>query len=134
VSLIKWDAKFSVGLAEIDEEHKKLFAMINSLHEAMRSGKGIEILAEILDEATSYTLKHFAHEEKLMIKYQYAGYKMHKVAHCEFIDTVTELRKQHDLKKLSALKLLQALQAWLINHINDIDKLYSPVLIKAINK
>ena len=35
-----WDPKYSVDIKDIDEEHKKLFSMINDLSEGMKAGKG----------------------------------------------------------------------------------------------
>lgn len=134
MALIEWNAKLSVTVPEFDEEHKKLIGMINSLHEAMKSGKGKELLTKILDEATEYTLKHFAYEEKLMLQYRYPEYKAHKELHDEFVKTVTEFRKKHDQKMLQAGQLLNILKEWLINHINNVDKRYGPFLMAAMKK
>ena len=134
MSLIEWDAKLSVTVPEFDEEHKKLIGMINSLHEAMKSGKGKDMLTKILDEATEYTLKHFAREEKLMAQYRYPEYKEHKALHDEFVKKVTELRNKHDEKLLMASQVLNVLKDWLVNHINNVDKKYGPFLMVAMKK
>lgn len=134
MAFIEWDKKLSVGVSEFDEEHKKLIVMINSLHDAMKSGKGKELLAKILDEVTEYALKHFAHEEKLMVQYRYPEHKEHKAAHDHFVKTVVELRKQHDQQLLQAGKLLKLLQDWLVSHINNIDKKYSLFFMEAMKK
>jgi len=134
MSLIEWNTKLSVTVFEFDEEHKQLIGMINSLHEAMKSGKGKELLTKILDDATEYTRKHFAHEEKLMVQYRYPEYKAHKELHDEFIKTVTEFRKKHDHKLLQAGQLLNILKDWLVNHINNVDKKYGPFLMVAMKK
>ncbi|WP_378954770.1 bacteriohemerythrin [Pelosinus sp. sgz500959] len=132
MALIKWDAKLNVNVPEFDEEHKKLVQMINSLHDAMKSGKGKELLTKILDEATDYTLKHFVHEEKIMVQYKYPEYKEHKATHDEFAKKIVELRNLHDQQRLPSNQMLNTLNAWLINHINDVDKKYSPFLIKVM--
>jgi len=134
MALIEWDTKLSVTVPEFDEEHKKLIRMINSLHEAMKSGKGKELLTKILDDSTEYALKHFAHEEKIMVEYRYPEYKAHKALHGEFIKTVTELIKRHEQKLLQAGQLLNILKEWLINHINNVDKKYGPFLMAAMKK
>ncbi len=43
MALIDWDKSLSVNVEEIDQQHKKLIAMINELNEAMRNGKGKEV-------------------------------------------------------------------------------------------
>ena len=45
MSLITWDESLSVNVAEIDRQHQKRVAMINELHDAMKSGKGKEIVS-----------------------------------------------------------------------------------------
>ncbi|MDR3590203.1 MAG: bacteriohemerythrin [Negativicutes bacterium] len=134
MALIKWTERLSVGVPKIDEEHKKLVEMINSLHEAMRLGNGKEVLAKILDECTAYVLTHFANEEKLMVQYKYPEYKDHKAVHDEFVKKVVELRKQHDQQLLQSNQLLKVLQDWLVNHITSIDKRYGPLLMEAMKK
>ncbi len=38
--LIEWSDKLSTGTRMFDEQHKKLVAMINELHNAMKYGRG----------------------------------------------------------------------------------------------
>jgi hemerythrin len=40
MSLIQWNDRLSVHVAEIDGQHQKLVGMINDLNDAMRQGKG----------------------------------------------------------------------------------------------
>lgn len=134
MALIIWTDKLSVGVPEIDEQHKKLVSMINSLHDAMKAGKGKEQLKLVLDDVTNYVLVHFAYEEKLFIQYQYPEYKEHKAAHDAFVKKVTEMRAMYDQQRLQAGQLMIALQEWLIKHINDIDKRYSSLLIEKMKK
>ena len=134
MAFIDWNEKLSVSVSELDEEHKKLIGMINSLHDAMKTGKGKDLLAKILDEMTQYVLKHFANEEKLMPKYEYPEYKQHKAAHDEFVKIVGELRKKHDAQLLQAGQLMKTLQDWLVSHITTVDKRYGPFIMAAMKK
>lgn len=36
--VIKWDETYSVGVKIFDDQHKKLFGMINGLEEGMKAG------------------------------------------------------------------------------------------------
>lgn len=38
--LIKWEPKMTVGVKVIDEHHKQLIGLINTLFDAMRSDQG----------------------------------------------------------------------------------------------
>ena len=59
MSLIKWNDSFSVNVVKIDQEHKKLFEMVNELTDAMKAGHGKDVLGNILDRLISYTAFHF---------------------------------------------------------------------------
>jgi hemerythrin len=59
MALITWNDSLSVKVAEIDEQHKKLIAMINELNDAMRLGKGKDVLGKIVNGLVTYTTTHF---------------------------------------------------------------------------
>ena len=63
MAFLDWSADYSVGVAIFDDEHKKLIAIINSLHEALQTGVNSETLDQISGSMVEYTLMHFRHEE-----------------------------------------------------------------------
>jgi len=81
---IEWTSNFSVKIPLFDAEHQKLIKMINSLEQAMKEGTNKEILSGLLTDVLNYTLRHFAHEEKLMIQYNFPFYAEHKAVHDHF--------------------------------------------------
>jgi hemerythrin len=52
---MEWSENLSVGINEIDEQHKKLVSQINALHDGMRSGQGKDTLEKTLGELADYT-------------------------------------------------------------------------------
>jgi hemerythrin len=128
MALIDWSPNFSVGIAQLDDEHKQLIKMINTLHDAMKQGKGRQALLPLLDELTDYALNHFAHEESLMVQHKYPEYEQHKKIHADFAKKISEYKKLHDQQLLSANQLLNILRDWLISHICNTDKMYGPFL------
>ena len=68
-----WNDSYSVGVKAFDEQHKKLFALVDDLHEAMVAGKARTITGQILNEMVEYTRQHFSAEEKMLQKYDYPG-------------------------------------------------------------
>lgn len=126
MSLIMWNDSFSVGIKELDDHHKKLVALINELHDAMRVGKSKEVLSPILQKLAEYTVFHFASEEKYMTKFNYPGYQAHKTEHDQFVSKVTQF--QSDLtsgKVLFSMELMSFLKDWLIKHIQGMDRQYT---------
>lgn len=55
MALIQWSDSLSVNIAEIDAQHKRLVAMINDLNEAMKQGRGRDVIVRIVDGLVSYT-------------------------------------------------------------------------------
>jgi hemerythrin-like metal-binding protein len=119
----------------MDEEHKRLFALINQLHEAMGAGKGKEVVGGILDELGKYAQTHFSHEEKLMTASKYPDYAKQKSAHDAFIVKVQQMQQQHKSGQLMmSMQVMSFLKDWLTNHIMGMDRNYGPYLnSKGVN-
>lgn len=127
--LIDWSESLSVGLPGIDEQHKKLVALINLLHDSSVRGSGNATIGKVLDDLTSYTVDHFAFEERLMEAHGYDGLEEHREAHVALTKQVAKLNE--DYKAGSAqlsTELFMFLRSWLNGHIRGTDKLYGPFL------
>ena len=132
MAIVTWTDEFSVGIPKFDEEHKKLVAMINNLHAAMKEGRGKDTMEELLLGLTKYVNTHFSHEETLMLKYKYPNYEKHKKIHDDFKTKVLEYKSLYDNNLLPANQLLNVLRDWLLKHICDADRDYGPFLKKHI--
>lgn len=127
--LFPWTSRFVLGIDEIDNQHKKLVALVNKLHQAMKNKSGAARAEGILDELAEYTVYHFGCEEDLFDRYQYPATVEHKKMHKELVDQVVQL--QADLKSGKAglsMDLMQFLTGWLRDHILIRDKAYVPFL------
>jgi hemerythrin len=126
MALIQWDNTFSVNVAEIDQQHQKLVALINNLNDAMKLGKGKDILVKIIDELTDYSGNHFAFEEKYFDKFGYPAAASHKLEHTNFVKKVTEFKNGFNSGQVAlTIEVMNFLRDWLKNHIQGIDKQYS---------
>lgn len=125
----QWDDKYSVKIPQIDDQHKKLFSLLSSLHEKISQGKAKAILEPLLKELEDYTQYHFKTEEDFMIQTQYSEYQEHKKAHQYFIEKITEFKKQFEqMREVSAIpiEIWIFLKDWLISHILKMDHDYAP--------
>ncbi len=121
--LFTWSDDFSVGIQEIDEQHKVLVGLLNQLHEAIRDHQGSATSREILDRLADYTRTHFTVEESLMRVTNYPDFPGHKAQHEELIRQIQELQEKLDTGKASiSFELLHFLKVWLTKHINETDK------------
>ena len=127
MALIQWNDGLSVGVGEIDRQHQKLIGMINDLNDAMKQGKGKDILYKIINGLTIYTKTHFGTEEKYFDQFRYPDANNHKTKHLEFTKKVTEFKEGFNKGKISlSIEIMDFLSNWLQNHIKVIDKKYGP--------
>jgi hemerythrin len=126
MSLLTWDESFSVKVAEIDAQHQRLFEMINQLYDAMKAGKGKEVISEVLDGLVEYTQVHFATEEKYFDEFHYEHTLAHKLAHKKFVDKVSLFKAQYEAGNQSlSIEIMKFLKEWLTNHIKGTDQQYA---------
>jgi hemerythrin-like metal-binding protein len=130
--LVNWSDLYSVGIAQIDSEHKKLIDLTNELYAARLAGKAEAALGKILDGVAAYTLTHFGNEEALMRKHQYPGFQQHKAEHDKLVARVKQL--QEDCRAGTSTvtsEAMKLLQEWLVSHIVSVDKRYTAHLNAA---
>ena len=127
---IDWKDEYSVGIESIDEQHKKLIDLINTLQTIVDYSTGKEFEQECLAAVVDYTKTHFVYEEGLMSQYGYPDFEAHKAQHQKMIDKVNDLLAAYEKDPESAMNdALEFLKQWLIRHINGTDKQYSEYLL-----
>ena len=126
MALIVWNESLSVGVARIDEQHKKLVGMINELNEAMRKGQGKEVIGGIVEGLVAYTVTHFALEESFFARTGYPDTAAHEKEHSEFVLKVSTFRDDFEAGRLSlTIDVMNFLSSWLKGHIKGCDQKYS---------
>jgi hemerythrin len=129
--LIQWSDDLSIGIHEIDDQHKKLVSLINDLHDAMKSGQAKQALEKTLSELADYAVYHFQVEEKYMEKFRYPGFPSHKLAHTAFVKKVAAFQADYTSGKLGlSLDLMHFLRDWLTTHIKGTDRQYAALFLK----
>ncbi len=127
--LFQWNQEYSVNVGQLDEQHKKLVEMINTLDNSMKSGDRIETIRVILDELLDYTAYHFETEERLLVQYGYPRVENHRKEHDALSWRVLDLRTRFDSGAgVEAKEILDFLTDWLKNHILFSDKQYGSFL------
>ncbi|MBU0752445.1 MAG: bacteriohemerythrin [Gammaproteobacteria bacterium] len=119
---IVWGEILSVGIDEIDEDHRKLVNIFNVLNHAVTDAESPDYLAATLEELINCTVWHFSHEERLMLKYRYAEIEEHKAEHRELIASAKELQQAIlAADKPLAHEHIEFLERWLTGHILTAD-------------
>ncbi|MDP4173006.1 MAG: bacteriohemerythrin [Bacteroidota bacterium] len=126
---IQWNARYSVGIKEVDTQHNKLLGYINDLHDAMKTGQAKDVMGTIIQNLIRYTTTHFSLEEKLLSENNYPAYLAHKKEHDDFVRKVLEFQKSFQTGSTSlSIDMLNFLRDWLLNHIAVSDRKYSSYL------
>lgn len=76
-----WEDSFSVGVALLDEQHRRVIEMINSLAEARLER---EVLSETLVKMLDYAREHFEAEEHLLAQHGYPDLALQRSEHLAF--------------------------------------------------
>lgn len=118
---IVWNKRYELGVETIDNEHKRLFSILNKLYDF---GQNKEKSQWVCQEAVKYfkdhAIQHFADEEAYMASINYEGLEMHKRIHRNFRDrTLNALEKELEVTGYSEESInhfLGVCAGWLIGH------------------
>jgi hemerythrin-like metal-binding protein len=118
IDIFPWDDNFSTGLPTVDDQHRKLVQLLNSLasHVAFRSD--VRELGLLFDELADYTVYHFETEEGIWHEFLKGDplEQAHRSTHASFINEVVRFKvllgstAQHQL----AEEALGFLARWLV--------------------
>lgn len=125
MDIAKWDDSYSVGLKEIDDQHKRLFDLINKLYNGMTGNETHDQLAEVIHGLIDYTRYHFKTEEEYFARFGYAESASHIATHTAFVDKIKKFEEDFKTGDVTvSMDLLTFLKEWLIKHIKGEDKKY----------
>jgi hemerythrin-like metal-binding protein len=123
---VVWDDAYSVGVAAMDAQHKKLVGMINRLAEchAARSSGRSDAFHEVLSQMCDYTQVHFESEEDYLQRIGYPQLADHKVEHDAFVGKMTAFSMAATDGVQDEAAVHRYLKGWLLSHILESDMQY----------
>jgi hemerythrin-like metal-binding protein len=128
-SFVRRTPAIAVEVGTFDTHHKKLFALIDRLYQAMQAGAAKDVLTEVFDDLLECTGYHFGAEEAAFTHFGYPQCAQHQETHRDLVAKATALRRQLDEDKpMVAVGVMEFLRDWITNHIKGCDTLYSSFL------
>lgn len=124
----------SLGIAEIDAQHRELVDLLNRLFVSVVQRDKDTVTVQILDALLDYTKTHFVLEENLMRRSGYDGvkYATHQDEHQRFVEQVARVAHKNLAEgKSVSFELIHFLKRWLRDHILVADKQYAQTVIAA---
>ena len=125
-----WDQSFSTSIPTFDDQHKKLFVMINELNEAMQQKRSRDVIGSVLQGLIAYTETHFAAEEEVFRKTGYPETDLHCQLHRDLVQKALGLQEQFKSGQMVLTQdVIEFLQEWLVKHIKGTDSRYGVHLL-----
>ena len=119
-------------VGNVDQQHRRLFDIINELSEAVVDGKGADQMVRVFDSLLEYTAVHFREEEAMLRKANYSDYDAHIALHHKFEARVKQARDDYSSGRgMVASEIIRFLTDWLVTHIGKVDHKYIPEVRKA---
>lgn len=122
MALIEWKDEYSVGVPDVDEEHRGLIELINNLYDTVRAGKHDPDVSAFLGEIYARIASHFALEELLMRRHDYDEYQDHKSDHEELLEDIRDIMDEYEEGRVPDVEsLAHRLDAWFSEHFRTRD-------------
>ena len=122
---IMWDESFSVGVRDLDAQHKQIVMLVNTLIEMSDTKVDSEIISDTLTKMTQYAIDHFKKEEQYMLEYGYPEYSAQRIQHQEFKKKTAGFSMETMLHKTTVpTEIFTYLKLWWTNHILQEDMKY----------
>lgn len=124
-----WSEEFSIGIREIDEQHRWLVETTNKLYDELaKEDPQRAVAGEVLEGLIAYTMNHFIVEEELFQRHGYPETLAHKAEHDRFTANVMGLLERFEQGADINDDVLALIKDWLTHHILTVDKQYAPFL------
>lgn len=118
-----WTDDLSVGVKEIDDQHRKLVDMLNTLGIALRARTGRDVQKAVVDGFVESASAHVAAEERYLATHGYPLHGAHKAEHQKLMAWTAELKQKVGSSGfVLTLEVLDRLKVWLQNHFAHSDR------------
>ncbi len=113
----------------MDEQHKKLIGLVNTLYNVLRNKESSGVVKEVLEEMAKYAEMHLKEEEAILKNNDYPEFTNHLAMHQGYLDKVKTLMGDSEKDEEAALKDAYVfLRHWWMEHIVTEDNKYGEFL------
>lgn len=129
-----------MSVEEMQDTHENEIKILNEIEKLatkyqIQKADPAELEAK-LDEYIEHVHKHFANEERLMQKYDFPSYEMHKTAHDMFLSdleySIRPWKERGDMKKI--INFIYKTPEWIVMHVNSVDAPTANYLAQKMQK
>jgi hemerythrin len=126
---LEWLPEYSVGVEELDAQHRSLHDTFNKMIEEQKEPYDAAKFSASLRSLIHYAYVHFATEEHHLTLAEFPGLKEHVIEHVGFImKTMSLATKVDEGDQDHRIELLLYLREWFATHVLGADRKYIPYL------
>lgn len=115
----EWTSSLETGHQEIDEQHRGIFDLANTLTAALAADDADEdAIADAVWGLSDYVVEHFRDEEALMAEAGFPGLRAHKLLHTRLsAQTLSLVADFFNGESVAATRIAPFVTSWLQEHI-----------------
>ena len=121
---MKWDSSFAIGIAAIDDQHKKIFEHLLAIENSVAKRDPWHIVRFFLAQLTEYLKFHLAVEEAVLEIVGYPDRAGHGESHARLMGQIDALEKELQ-KNATGVHLVGFFEDWFIRHVLSSDRDYA---------
>ncbi len=126
-----WRESFATGHPGLDDEHRRMVALINDIAPAVDAGAEADGFSDLLEQLREVTMEHFRNENTILWELRsgtYAGLRdrprtppfVKAMAEAAFDEHMAEhqsmLKQMEELRALPRHALSETLKTWFVDH------------------
>jgi hemerythrin-like metal-binding protein len=127
---LKWTEFLSVGVPEMDREHREFLSLANALNQAIVDCKDKATVLRLMQAILAQATAHFKSEEELLVNCRYPDRAVHAAKHLQVTQQISRVMQEYQESAVgfvAALKGLHIIQL-LIDHLLKEDMKYRDFL------
>lgn len=119
---VTWDPSLEIGIAHLDEQHRRFISILNDLYDAVDKNEGHKVLGDAVHKLVCYSVLHFTAEHTLMEIKGDPNRFTHSQLHMEFQKTVSDyVARLMEGDTSFAKEVAIFTHHWLLEHIVKVD-------------
>jgi hemerythrin-like metal-binding protein len=128
---LQWEDRFDLGVSQMDQEHRGLFALMNKLFDLNEKKAGRALVRAALLELEQRTIEHFKHEEAYQQSIEFPGFSIHRRVHQNLLERLDGYKQEFMSGNDLTPDFFTFLKLWLSGHIAGVDQKYAKHATKA---
>lgn len=127
---MQWQDEYSLGIQEIDDQHKQLIGYFSAIENSVSQDRGWSEIHFGISRLRTFAKVHFEFEEALLRMFGYDQSAEHEAAHKHFFAQLKVI-EQRSAGQRADEDIVKFLSDWLMKHILIADQHYAEFILSG---